>query len=157
MPVTSATVTIPLEDLDALRAAKQAAENEAADLRTKLVESLQTDRTGVVKELNTLVRDCLVVVRFAIANLPPETTRRWPTTALRAILEALPKVPDASVDDKAFIIEMRQFRKDIAEFDRFRVARDEDEKRKAEIEAGLDADPTMTDPREEPGHIDIKY
>ncbi len=151
MAVNATTVTIPLEDLDAIRTARYAAENETAELKKRLTEALQTDRTGTVKELNDLLRECFVIVRFAVANLPAETTRRWPSGSLRKLIDALPKLPDANDDDKSFAIELRTFRREIAEFDRFRATRDEDEKRLAEINTGLDEGVTANQ------HIDVKY
>lgn len=133
-----ANVTIKLSKLDELRDGYKRANDRIAGLEAMLVEEKQRDRTGEIAKLRALLRESFVVVRFAVANLPPETTKMWPTTALRLIIESLPLMPDFSVDDQAFINELRQFRREIFDIDRIRAARDEDAKRLAEISEGLD-------------------
>ncbi len=135
-----ASVTIKLSKLDELRGANAVANDRIAELEKQLIEEKQRDRTGEIARLRELLRDTFIVVRFAVANLPPETTKMWPSLALKSIVDKLPLMPDFNVDDQAFINELKQFRREIYEIDRIRAARDENDTRLKEVSDGIDLD-----------------
>jgi hypothetical protein len=61
-------------------------------------------------------------VRFAIGNLPPETTRGWPIDKLRAIADELPKIDGATTDDNELAITIRYFADECAKAEQQRKA-----------------------------------
>lgn len=107
---SNATVTIPLTEFMEVQNARAAAEQKAAALEKQLNEAkiAANDATTYA-----IARDALEVVRFAIGNLPPETTRGWPVSKLRALSENLPKLDGASQDDQEYAITMRYFADEI--------------------------------------------
>lgn len=106
----NSTVNLTLEDYTALQQAKVNAENERAELQKKydalrLANGTKQDITA----LNTAVRRCADVARFAVANLPPESTKGWPFAELRVLADSVDALPDAGPNDKTLAIELRAF------------------------------------------------
>ncbi len=63
-------------------------------------------------DLLKITRTSLEIVRFAVANLPPESTMHWPTAALRVISAYLPYMPDGTIDDEELSITFQSFAKE---------------------------------------------
>lgn len=107
---STATVTIALSELTEIQRARETAEQRAAVAEQSLREGkiAANDATTYA-----VARDALDVVRFAIANLPPETTRGWPVEKLRSLAENLMKLDGATTDDNEFAITMRYFADEI--------------------------------------------
>lgn len=109
-PPMNSTVNLTLDDYNALQLAKVTAENEAASLRKQLADAkLDVDSSGIVRKLTTAARDMLHVVRFAVANCPPETVHGWPFDKLVEISRHIEALPDATSDDVSFAIELQKF------------------------------------------------
>jgi hypothetical protein len=106
------TITLTGDEYQELLNNTKTANNDAAALRAELVK-VRTEalEQGVVsgKLLCELVRHSLTVTRFAVANLPPETIRGWPTEALRKVVMGIPALPDYSIDDRDLAGELRAF------------------------------------------------
>ena len=110
MSLSNSTVNLTLEDYTGLQEAKRQAENEAADLRKQLTEArLDIGNDGSTRALVAGTRKALDIVRFAVANLPPETVHNWPVATLVEVSHHIEKLPDATSDDVSFAIELRKF------------------------------------------------
>lgn len=110
MSIGSSTINLTLEDYNVLQDAKRQAENEAAGLRKELAEArLDVGNDGSTRALVASVRGALDIVRFAVANMPPETVHGWPIAKLIEVSHSIEKLPDASSDDVSFAIELRKF------------------------------------------------
>lgn len=119
----SSNVNLTLDDYNSLLEARRNAENEAADLRKQLREAkLATGGDDRVRVLTQSVRNALEVVRFAVANMPPETVRGWPWTKLVAVSHDIEVLPDADSDDVSFAIELRKFAVECEKIERQRKA-----------------------------------
>jgi hypothetical protein len=114
------TVQLTGEEYDTLRNAKIHAENVAAELRNELVVARATDPSGRIMQLTTLARAMLDVAKFAVANLPPETTVGWPTARLLAVTQLLQHLPDFDVNDEELVVELQAFIREVQQHDRRR-------------------------------------
>lgn len=95
--MSTATVTIPLTEFQEITNTREEALKRAAAAEKRLNEEKIAANDGATY---AIARAALDVVRLAIGNLPPETTRGWPISALRVIAEQLPVMDGASTDDK---------------------------------------------------------
>jgi hypothetical protein len=111
----AAAVTMGLDEFQSLQDARMKAELEVAKLKQQITEQKITASDPI---LIVVARAALEVTRFAIANLPPESTVHWPTDALRSIGDNLPSMPDASHDDQEFAITMITFAEECDRFER---------------------------------------
>jgi len=105
-------VTLTGEEYAELLNNTKVAHDEAATLRAELaaVKANALEQGQVSgKLLCELVRHSLTITRFAVANLPPETIRSWPTEALRKVVMGIPALPDYSIDDRDLAGELRAF------------------------------------------------
>jgi len=117
------TVTLTLEDYNSLQVAKAAAENDRADLHKQLIElRLAKGTEQDITALNTAVRRCAEIARFAVANLPPESIKGWPWQQLMVLATQIEGLPDAGPDDKACAIDLRAFARDCEKHERRRAA-----------------------------------
>lgn len=115
--MSHATVNIPLTEFQQLQAAKQEAEMETAKLRQQLA-SMKTDASD--QAMLATARAAVEIVRFAVAHLPAEDTKGWPTGALHRLAEALPQLPDATADDGELATTLSSFARECEEFERRR-------------------------------------
>jgi len=110
-----AKIEMTLEEYNELVAKRVAAENELADVKKQLTDAratslaIETGGESAAKRLDKLVRDAVTVVRFAVANLPPETTPGWPVNALQSVAANLDALPTFSIDDRDLHSELRAF------------------------------------------------
>ena len=88
------------------------ARREAAAAREEAVKSRLADPTETVAKLTTFARECLTIVRFGVANLPPEMIRSWPYEALRRVCETIDVLPDCSTNDRDMAIDLLGFVRD---------------------------------------------
>jgi hypothetical protein len=115
----SATVNIPLSELMELQRAREVAELEASKLR----EQLRQETTAASDQvLLTMARAGIEVMRFAVANLPPESTKGWPLEAMRTIATNLPLMPGATIDDGELSVTLASFAKECEVFEQRRRA-----------------------------------
>ena len=113
-----AHITMDLAEYEQIKQARTDAENVAAKLREDLkLAMLAKPDLGSLTELS---RNLLTVARFAVGNLPPETTKGWPCDALRTASQLLQALPDHSLDDASLAIELRNFADEAATFERAR-------------------------------------
>ena len=103
---STATVSIPYSEFQALQEAKRAAELETAQLKQVITE---TKIAASNEAMLIVARSALHIVRFAIASLPPESTKGWPSVELRSIASMLDAMPDASIDDRELAITISIF------------------------------------------------
>lgn len=101
-----ATVSISLEDLQHLQKARETAEQEVSRLQAQITQAKieASDQT-----LLATVRAAIEVVRFAVSQLPPESTKGWPTDALKRVAAHVPQLPDASIDDGELSVTLVSF------------------------------------------------
>lgn len=102
-----ANVTLTLEEHSDLMGRMKAAEEEAGKLRNELLEA-KSSHPDVAVTLAAF-RNALAIARFAVANLPPEIIKGWPTEELRGLMDRLPLQPDYGPDDISLISELRSF------------------------------------------------
>lgn len=114
-----ATVTIPYGEFQAIQEARRIAEVAAADLRQQISETKIAASDPV---LLVVARSAIEVVRFAVASLPPESTRGWPTEALKRVAANLPSMPDAVQDDQELAITLMSFARECDHFEQRRNA-----------------------------------
>jgi hypothetical protein len=116
----SAMVNIQLSELMAVQRGKE----EAEALAAKLQEQLREQTTKASDQLLLQVaRLGISITRFAVSQLPPESTMGWPTTDLAKLAELIPQLPDASVDDSELSVTLTSFAAECATFERRRKAR----------------------------------
>lgn len=105
-----ANVTLTMEEYNELQSRMRAAEEDAAAARAALVNNKLADGERFI--LTTLIRDAMTVVRFAVANLPPEVTRGWPFLSLKRFSENLQHLADHKSDDVSLTAEWMGFVRD---------------------------------------------
>ncbi|MGH7178286.1 MAG: hypothetical protein ACREJC_12975 [Tepidisphaeraceae bacterium] len=105
----SATLTLTLADYESLKAQRTKAEDDLAVVTKQLAEARLEDPSGKLAPLNQFARDCLTIVRFAVANLPPETIRGWPYEELKRICQTLHVLPDFSTNDRDMALDVLGF------------------------------------------------
>ena len=115
-----ASITLTLEEYEGLKEKYRTAENEAAWLTNELARARTEDGSGQVAPLVVLVRNALDVVSFAVANLPPETTKNWPVEAIRMVSVLTAKLPDHTERDASFALELSGFADECDRIDRMR-------------------------------------
>jgi len=101
-----------MEEYQALQKARAEAETESAKLRSDLVQAKLGDPSSLVRAVNIVARDAIAIVRFAMANCPPETIRNWPFESLRSIANRIATLPDYTSDDAELAREMRTMAKE---------------------------------------------
>lgn len=114
--------------------AREEALKDNARLQAELVEAKKTDPANRVAPLNELVRAAFEIVRFAVANLNPESTRGWPTKALNDVADRIPTLVDYTSDDGDLATELRSFARDCEAY-ALQRARMREEKLKADAAA----------------------
>jgi hypothetical protein len=107
-----ASHTLNDEEYQGILIARKTAETRAAALEAELIRVKLEDPANRLAPLNALARAQLEVIRFAVANLTPETTRGWPTKALERIAALLPTMPDVTADDRDLATELLSFMRD---------------------------------------------
>lgn len=106
-----AQITLSLEEYEEIKRAKALAEQEFADISKAMIDLRMNSDGGVMAlhGLCSLTRKALSVACFAVANLPPETTRGWPTKTLRELAALIPILPDYTVNDHDLMNELVAF------------------------------------------------
>lgn len=105
-------LTISMADFTKMQADIAEARQEAATAREEILKLRFSDPSGTVAKVTEFARECLTVVRFGVANLPPEMIRSWPYEALRRICETISVLPDYSVNDRDMALDMLGFVRD---------------------------------------------
>lgn len=109
--------TLNDEEYHELIRAREEAYAEANRLRGELVAAKQADPANRIKALNDFARSAIEIVRFAVANLNPESIRGWPTNALKNVADLMAALPDYNVaDDSVLAGELHAFARDCDEY-----------------------------------------
>jgi len=111
---SQATVTIQLNEFQAIQEAKKRAEEELAALQNQIKE-MKIEASDPV--LLVVARSAIEVMRFAVASLPPESTKNWPSFALKKVAENLASMPDATTDDQELAITFMGFARECERFE----------------------------------------
>jgi hypothetical protein len=111
------TLTISLDDYNALLAGKAKAEQETADALKKLELARFIDGDARVRSLTRFARECLTLAQFAVANCPPEMIKGWPYETLRQVADGLAGLPDYSIIDRDMAIDLVSFARDCEKYE----------------------------------------
>jgi len=126
-----ASHTLDNDEYNSLISGREAAEREANNLKIELARVRNEDPANRIAPLNELARSMLEIVRFAVANLNPESTRSWPAKALERVATLMPAMTDfTSADDGVLAHEFRAFAGDCREY-----AQRREEARQAKLDA----------------------
>jgi hypothetical protein len=100
---------MPLDELKAIEAERTRLEEQVSALKKEILH-LKTDGAPVeIQKLNNATRAGVVIAQYAIANLSPEFSRRWPFSSLRSLAENMPALPDFDSYDQELALEMMKF------------------------------------------------
>lgn len=137
--MSTATVTIPYDEFQAIQNEKRQAEEQVADLKRQVTEA---KISASDPHLLALSRAALDVVRYAVASLPPESNMGWPFESLRAVAEEVEHMPDATPDHAELAMTLRTFATECEDHERRRMHRNTVKQRPMrEIVATADQDP----------------
>ena len=118
--------TLTNEEYQDLLHRRQEAENEAARLREEL-KAARGDALALGNKLSgTLLitaRASIEIVRFAVANLPPQTIKGWPTKALFTVADGLSALPEFDTEHRDLAIELKAFAREADALERERARR----------------------------------
>ena len=103
-----------LDELHEMQGKIRQAQEKCDALEKLIVKAKSEDPSKRVQRLMALARDQLEVTRFAVANLPPETTRGWPWERLIKIAKRIEDLPDFGEDDRSLMIELVTFANEAA-------------------------------------------
>ena len=109
-----ATVNIPLSEFQEIQKARTDAENEVIRLKAQIQSSeiKSSDQT-----LLSVAKAGIEITRFAVANLPAESTKAWPTKELQTIAELLPSMPGSTTDDQELAVTLNSFSRECEFFE----------------------------------------
>lgn len=121
--MSTATVAISLNDLDVLRQAKIRADARIQELETKLVTTeraaLGGDLAGYIEAIETAT----IIIQYAVANLPPETSPGWPYEKLRLLATHLGALPGFTATMRDIAGDFVKRASEIEPYERERAAR----------------------------------
>lgn len=103
------TIQLTIEEWQGLVQARQAAEQRALDLQGQLDAGVSSDPDGTIKHLLKALSSAREIIRFAVANYPPEAVRGWPHEELVSFADLMEKAPAATQDYKDMAIDLRSF------------------------------------------------
>jgi hypothetical protein len=115
-------VSMSLEDFKAMEAREQGAYAELDKVRAELLAAKLSDPSNTIKSLVPLCREMLIIVRFAMANLPPMEIRGWPFEAVQSVANRLACMPDNIPDDVTIARELTLFAADVINQDKQHAA-----------------------------------
>lgn len=107
--ILNAKVEMSYSEVQSLIEGKNAAEKAYGELLAASKVVKVGPPGEALAKLNIFARDALDIVRFAVANLPPEMTPNWPFEALRKLCENVSDLPDADTNDHDMAIDLKSF------------------------------------------------
>ena len=107
-----AEITMTLQEFNAFQQARFDAEAEAARLREQLATARLADPTGVVPALVQGLRAARAILPLSMMFVP---RGKFPVDALVTFANVFERLPDATEDDKATAIDLRDFAKEVAD------------------------------------------
>lgn len=111
---TQATITIPYNEFESIKRAQKKAEERVAELEKRIREEKVAASDEVILKL---AKNALVVTRYAVASLPPESNKNWPFNELREIAVLLPLMPDAEADHRELATTFEMFALECERYD----------------------------------------
>lgn len=119
--MSGATVTIDYAQFQEIQNKRNDAEKRVAELEAQVAKLKLAGGGDVsVEKLNVLARSLMEIARFAVGNLPPETTRGWPISMLRISVDHLKELPDYTIADQELGIEWLSFSREVERFEQRR-------------------------------------
>jgi hypothetical protein len=111
------TLTLSMDDYNALLAAKAKAEQETVEALKQLEAARFVDGDTRVARMAVFARDCLTLARFAVANCPPEMIKGWPYETLKRVADGLCELPDYTAGDRDMAIDLISFARDCEKYE----------------------------------------
>jgi hypothetical protein len=103
-------IEMPFEEFEAVNNARKEAEQKVVELERQLLDGVLTaDPTQSLKATTELARAALDIVRFAVANNPPEMIKGWPHAKLVKCSQLIPMLNDRNPDDVDLARELGRF------------------------------------------------
>jgi hypothetical protein len=115
--MASPTLTLSMDDYNALLAGKAKAEQETAEALKQLEQAKFVDGDARVARVTAFARDCLTLAQFAVANCPPEMIKGWPYDTLKRVADGLVELPDYAIHDRDMAIDLRSFARDCEKYE----------------------------------------
>lgn len=115
-----AQVTMSTEEYGALLRAREDALNEVVKLQNELTEAKKNAAPTAIRNIVALARHQLAVVRFAVAQMPPEAHKGWPVKDLEATCDLMSSLPDYSIADQEIVMAFRAFMVEVLNVERIR-------------------------------------
>jgi hypothetical protein len=103
------TVQLTITEWQELIQLRQQAEAKVLELQARLDGESTSDTEGAIKHLLKALSSAREIVRFAVANYPPEAVRGWPHAELTNFADLLETAPGASQDYKEMAIDLKSF------------------------------------------------
>ncbi len=98
---------------------------QVTDLQVQLSDQgIGVSTAGTTKTLLEAIGAARDVIRFSVANYPPEAVKGWPHEALKRFADILESVPGATQDYKDMAIDLRAFAKEAKTVEDMRKRRD---------------------------------
>ena len=107
--MSNATVTIPLDELDAMRKATSEYVAEITKLKAELLAGKMEATGDELQKIMAMCRSSMRIVGYAVANLSPEFSKKWPFAELRIVAEGIVALPDCNPHDAEFAFELTKF------------------------------------------------
>jgi hypothetical protein len=115
--VLNSEVKLTMADYQMIIDGRAQAEKDAAALREELKAARMIDPTDTIQKVTTFARDAMVVARFAVSNLPPETIKSWPYETLKRVAETMNVLPDFDTNDRDLTIDLLAFARDCEQYE----------------------------------------
>jgi hypothetical protein len=110
-------VKLTMADYQMIIDGRAQAEKDAAALRVELAAARMADPTDTITKVTAFARDAMIVARFAVSNLPPETIKSWPHEVLKRVAETMNVLPDFSTNDRDLALDLIAFAKDCEQYE----------------------------------------
>lgn len=120
--LSKAKIEMSLADWQELQQAKEALERRVTELK-KTIDDVRLGEAGSeAHAFRDAFSQAMEIVRFAIANLDPLSTRGWPVESLRAVCDHIEARPGVDESAREAVGDLRLF---CLEIEKFETARRE--------------------------------
>lgn len=83
------TISLKMSEYQAIVKGREDADRRLVELTLELAAAQRADPSGRIPPLLDMINHAKRLIQFAVANLPPETTRGWPYGDLASFARAL--------------------------------------------------------------------